>query len=80
MRSKEHQKQKDKYEVHKDTLTHIELQQGPYNIPVKEFTPEQKEQMQSEYHALRLKMEEKYRREQEWMVRYWEDKTNDDVN
>ena len=50
------------------------------NYDLNDLTPKQKEQLESEYHALRLRMEERYRREQESNVRYWEDKTNDDVN
>lgn len=43
------------------------------------LTPEQKEMIQSQYHDMRLKMEERDRREREWMVKYYEDKTDKDI-
>jgi hypothetical protein len=64
------------YAAHKDTPTQTELQQGPYKSTVTKLTDKQKEELQSEYHEMRLKMEEKGRREREWRVRRYEDSTD----
>ena len=51
-----------------------------YYAEPKRLTDEEREQLHSHYHDLRMKMEERARKEQENHIRYWEDKTNDDVN
>ena len=66
---------KDWYAAHKDTPTETELQQGPYKSTVTKLTDEQKEQLQSEYHEMRIRMEEKAARERSWKERRYEDST-----
>lgn len=69
----------DQKKAHEQRMNVTEADEMFYKEP-KPLTPEEKEQLESEYHALRLRMEERYRREQESNVRYWEDKTNEEVN
>lgn len=61
------------------TLADVERYIAKAEAP-KKLTKEQRDQIQSEYHARRVRMMEQYWADRKERALYWEDKTNEDVN
>lgn len=71
--------QSDQKKAHALRMNVTEYDERTYVEP-KPSTEEQREQLEAEYIEMRKRMAEDSRRERERFERYWEDKTNEDVN